>query len=202
MQHPTYPDRDYQFGQQVQALRAASGLTQSGLAEWLGVSRQAVVGWEDGATYPSLQHLRHLIELFVQRRAFNPGQEAEEVRSLWQGARQRVRLDEDWLAQLLESSPDAPVAPSPAGPRMDWGDAPEAAGFCGREYELGVLTDWLLARRCRVVGLLGMGGIGKTSLAAKLVQQAAGGYERVYWRGLREAPLPMLSVPVVFEPRV
>jgi hypothetical protein len=33
-----------------------------------------------------------------------------------------------------------------------------------------------------------MGGIGKTSLAAKLGQEVAPSFERVYWRSLRDAP--------------
>ena len=44
-----YPERDYRFGQQIFALRTASHLTQSGLAERLGISRQAIVGWEAGS---------------------------------------------------------------------------------------------------------------------------------------------------------
>jgi transcriptional regulator with XRE-family HTH domain len=34
-----YPDRDYGFGQQILFLRTAGNLTQSDLAELLGVSR-------------------------------------------------------------------------------------------------------------------------------------------------------------------
>ena len=33
-----------------------------------------------------------------------------------------------------------------------------------------------------------MGGIGKTSLAARLAQDVAPSFERVYWRSLRNAP--------------
>ena len=39
-----------------------------------------------------------------------------------------------------------------------------------------------------MVAVLGMGGIGKTSLAARLAQQVAPSFERVYWRSLRNAP--------------
>ena len=201
MRHSTYADHDYGFGLNILALRNKSNLTQSELGKRLGVSRQAIVGWETGISYPSPKHLLHLIELGLQYHAFHPGQETEEIRALWQSANPRVPLDETWLAQLLEKQSEASisVAPQPPapgtelptpGPQVDWGDAPEVASFYGRETELARLTDWLLEERCRVVSLLGMGGIGKTSLAARLVQQVAPNFERVYWRGLRDAPLP------------
>jgi predicted ATPase len=48
--------------------------------------------------------------------------------------------------------------------------------------------DWILLDRCRLVCVLGLGGIGKTSLAGKLAQDLAPAFERVYWRGVRNAP--------------
>ena len=54
--------------------------------------------------------------------------------------------------------------------------------------ELALLRSWIQNERTHLVAVLGMGGIGKTSLAAKLARDAADGFERVYWRGLRDAP--------------
>jgi WD40 repeat protein/transcriptional regulator with XRE-family HTH domain len=206
MRRSEYPDRDYGFGQQILALRTAGNLTQSGLAELLGVSRQAVVGWEAGSSRPSPHHLKHLIELCLQRNAFHGGQEAEEVRALWQHARVRVPLDETWLARLLEQQRDSsavpassPLAPLPLSPPVDaeapqswpltnWGDAPEVSTFYGREDELALLSDWLLAQHCRVVSILGMGGIGKSTLAVTLMHRIADQFDAVIWRSLRDAP--------------
>ncbi|MHC5832684.1 MAG: NB-ARC domain-containing protein, partial [Nostoc sp.] len=42
--------------------------------------------------------------------------------------------------------------------------------------------------RCRVVALLGMGGMGKTSLSIKLAQQSQSEFKWVIWRSLRNAP--------------
>src|SRR5512143_3572552 len=116
MSPSSYREHDYSFGQQILVLRTASNLTQSGLAELLGVSRQAVVGWEAGSSRPSPHHLQHLIELCLQRNAFHRGQEAEEIRAVWQGARVRVPLDEIWLAGLLEQLRDSSAAPTPISP--------------------------------------------------------------------------------------
>jgi hypothetical protein len=46
----------------------------------------------------------------------------------------------------------------------------------------------VLAERCRVIALLGLGGIGKTSLAITLTQQLSPHFETVLFRSLRNAP--------------
>ncbi|NUP98424.1 MAG: NACHT domain-containing protein [Armatimonadetes bacterium] len=73
---------------------------------------------------------------------------------------------------------------------QDWGEAPDVRGFVGRTEELALLRGRLLQDRCRLVAVLGMGGIGKTSLAARLAQEVALDFERVYWRSLRDVLPP------------
>lgn len=72
--------------------------------------------------------------------------------------------------------------------KIDWGDAPDLAPFYGRNEELSTLKKWILQDGCRLVGLFGMGGIGKTALSVKLAKQIQGKFEYVIWRSLRHAP--------------
>ncbi|MCP5017537.1 MAG: helix-turn-helix domain-containing protein [Ketobacter sp.] len=79
------------------------------------------------------------------------------------------------------------IAPQPSR-REDWGEAPDVSIFYGRYEDLTTLTQWLITDQCRLIALLGMGGIGKTALVTKLATQSAGLFEYVIWRSLRNAP--------------
>ena len=190
----TYVQQDYSFGQLMLSLRTRIGLTQAGLAEKLHVSRHAVVEWENGRSYPKADHLKHVIRLGMQRHAFAEGNEATEIAKLWQAAHQKVFLDEEWLrdvlnqgAQLFPSMSDATVEPA-REPRIDWGSAPIFASLYGREQELIQLSHWVLEERCRVVSILGAGGIGKTAFAINFMYTVSSHFEVVIWRSLRDAP--------------
>lgn len=65
---------------------------------------------------------------------------------------------------------------------------PDVSTFYGRTNELVELTHLISEKRCRLIMLLGMGGIGKSTLAAKLVEQIQPQFEYLIWRSLRYKP--------------
>ncbi|BAY94362.1 MULTISPECIES: NB-ARC domain-containing protein [unclassified Tolypothrix] len=60
--------------------------------------------------------------------------------------------------------------------------------FHGRTQELTQVPAWILHDRCRLVTILGMGGIGKTAFSVKLVEDIQEKFEYVIWRSLNFAP--------------
>jgi WD40 repeat protein len=81
----------------------------------------------------------------------------------------------------------SPLLPH-SGPWVSWGEAIDVSLFYGRELELKTLAQWIVTDRCRLIALLGMGGIGKTALSVKLAETVLPHFEVVVWRSLRDAP--------------
>src|SRR4051812_1133691 len=188
--------------------RGRTGLMQREVAARAGVSIRSVQDWESGTTLPSAGPLRALIRVLLDAGGLTHGREASEARELWtaaerEGRRKHVPFDEQWFASLfgaiapptsasvrddaLQPAGDAErgaggaeptFRAAPRGARaQDWGEAPDTAAFVGRSEELAVLDGWV-AEGCRVVAVLGMGGIGKTILAASLAQMVVPSFDR------------------------
>ena len=60
--------------------------------------------------------------------------------------------------------------------------------FYGRTEEIAILTNWCVVERCRLILLIGMGGMGKTTLAGEIATQLGGKFDRIIWKSLVNAP--------------
>jgi WD40 repeat protein/transcriptional regulator with XRE-family HTH domain len=180
--------------------RGRTGLTQRGLAARAGASARSLQDWEAGVTLPTAERLQGLIGALLEARGLTPGHERSDARELWlavqrETPRMHAAFDDTWFDNLLDRvrtllSDRAHDDPQVAPPERvtDWGEAPDNGSFVGRSDELAQLREWVLNANSRLIAVLGIGGIGKTTLAAKVAQEAAPNFDRIYWRSMRNAP--------------
>jgi len=70
----------------------------------------------------------------------------------------------------------------------DWGTAIDISAFYGYSQELTQLQSWILQDGCRLLGLFGIGGVGKTTLATQLARQIQDQFNYVFWRSVPTVP--------------
>src|SRR5205807_7049410 len=163
--------------------------------------------WESGLNYPDAQHLQALIVALLEAGGLTAGYETTDAEALWaaalrQASRMQTPFDLVWWTGLParraevtgpEAPPDQPAVASETPTsrtserRQDWGEAPDVLRFVGRAIELATLREWVLEERCRLAAILGMGGIGKTAVAARLAEDLTPTFQCVYWRSVRDA---------------
>ena len=103
----------------------------------------------------------------------------------WDRRKQQWRQKEVPIPAIpIEQSPLS----TPTKPRQDWGEALRISTFYGRSQELAQLHQWVLTDRAQLVTILGMGGLGKTTLATQFADQIQEHFTGVIWRSLRNAP--------------
>src|SRR5438874_6795950 len=159
------------FHQQLRQERELRGWSQADLATKVHSDTKTVGRWERGKSLPHPFHRQKLCELF--------GKNAEEL----------------GLTEL-----DGSELPQRTMPQEDWDDVPDVTNFAGRVEETAMLEQWMERDHFRVVVVLGMGGVGKTALAAKVARQMKDTFEYVFWRSLQNAPplKPLLKSCIQF----
>ena len=71
---------------------------------------------------------------------------------------------------------------------LDIDATPEITEFYGREDELNRLKTWLIQEHLRVITLVGIIGIGKTTLAIKLIEEIQTEFQYIIYRSLQYCP--------------
>lgn len=172
----------------------------------LGQALEALAHWHDGREelpdaltvarrWLKLDPLHEPARRALMRLYARAGQHAAAMRQYEEGARllaaelgaepepETVALSEAIKARQIAPAPhaSAPIAPASTPPRVDQHATPLAfelplTDFVGRTRELGELAEQLAAPSCRLLTLVGPGGIGKTRLAGELASQNAHRY--------------------------
>jgi WD40 repeat protein/DNA-binding XRE family transcriptional regulator len=150
------------FHQQLRSERKKRGWSQADLAKHMeGVSVKTIRRWEKGESLPQPYYRQQFIKLFDRS------------------------LEELGLVEQPAQPEQASEIPPP---KEDWGEAPCGNAFYGRGNEQATLHAWVTGEHCRVIAIVGIGGIGKTSLAAKTAMQVKDSFSAIFWRSLHNAP--------------
>ncbi|MEG3968680.1 ATP-binding protein [Microcoleus sp. T2B6] len=94
------------------------------------------------------------------------------------------------ICQERARSPTEPQNPQPTPKQLqiDLGDAPEIFTFFDRTSELSTLENWITQEHTRLIALLGISGIGKTTLSLSLIDRIKTQFDYVIYRSLRFSP--------------
>ena len=146
------------FGRWLKRLRSEQDLTQEMLAEQIGCATPTLRSFEIGKRRPSRAMAEHIATVLQVA----PAERPEFLRL--------ARLPVETQSETLDEEPDIALnsgAPEPVttavGQRLPL--VPIGGALIGREAECSVLQRLIVEERCRLVTILGPGGMGKTRLA-------------------------------------
>lgn len=176
------------FGEWLRRQRNALNLTRENFAGRIGCSVSALRKIEDGERRPSEQ----IAELIANCLNITPVERSTFVRVA------RGELNVERLAPLSKSTASASVSPTSTTLRTNLPVLPTP--LIGRQREVAHLTQLLCDPQCRLLTLVGPGGIGKTRLAI----ETASHLQDIFSEGMYFIPLAPVNstryiVPVIAD---
>lgn len=184
-------DTSVSLGLWIRQRRKRLDLTQEMLAERVGCSVSAIRKIEADERRPS----REVAELLAKCLAI----EAKDLPTFLKVARSELRLER--LATVPPGVAVPPVVTSPA-PQPPIAAVPTSlpapALFIGRDLELGEVSRLLAQKDCRLLTLVGPGGVGKTRLALAVAAKQQGLFaDGVVFVALAALTAPEFIVPTM-----
>jgi predicted ATPase/transcriptional regulator with XRE-family HTH domain len=176
------------FGEWLRQRRSELHLTREQFAGRVGCSASALRKIEDGERRPSGQ----IAELMANCLNIPPPERATFVNV----ARGECSLDR--LASLTQPTAGPSVSSTATAPRINLPVVPTP--LIGRQREVAELNHLLRDPQCRLLTLVGPGGIGKTRLAIETTAHLQAGFtDGVYFVPLASANSTRLIVPVIAD---
>lgn len=156
-----------EIGDLLRKHRSLAHFTQTQLGKMLGYDASYISRIETGVYEPDAAYL----EKFCQTLRLTNVDRAE----IFAHAQQRVPIS------------------YPGSVLQDWGTCPNVVRFYGRSPEVQTLKSWSEDLSVNLVGILGMGGLGKSHLAAFFAEQHGELFDAVVCRSLAN-PYPALEL--------
>ncbi len=171
------------------------GIIKKVLESKTGIERQTFWYWENDKVIPKFEKVKQ----FAKGLCLNDTQTEQLLKAAAERHNSRitttnVQEQQNELTESAQKQEDDlinnvnPETVDNALARQDLSEMPNIPVFYGRDDELATLTQWIVKEKCRLMAILGIGGIGKTALAAKLVKHIQHEFQYVIWKSLREAP--------------
>jgi WD40 repeat protein/transcriptional regulator with XRE-family HTH domain len=184
------------FHQILQSERNRCGLSQAELAEKVGVDEKTVIRWEAGANLPRPYARRRLSQILGKSLEAlgladtTPAKISEALPSTTStGTHAEIEIPSpQTTASSSTEAPPTDKSSSRSVVQEDWGEAPRTGDIYGRTEQRDQLLQWLKDDSCHVIAIVGVGGIGKTTLASLAATRIRDTYPFLFWRSLHNAP--------------
>ncbi|MDX1416441.1 MAG: BTAD domain-containing putative transcriptional regulator [Candidatus Promineifilaceae bacterium] len=143
---------------------------------------------KSGRNVAALEHYEVSRQLLLKELGLEPGLQMTALAQQIRSGRQRMPAQLEATDQKLSEA------------SADWNDIPLVGSFFGRRTELAQLQAWLNKGERQMVVIFGIGGVGKTTLAARAIEVLADRFDAVIWRSLPNAPMLQELLPSIRKP--